>query len=201
MTPLQQIEQDLDWREAELAVMKVLLANRNLGQREKTVLFRAGWALLYAHYEGFCKFSLTVYYDSIQGLGKMNRDLPQRMRAMALDRQIKDFRNLPTIDLITHIMDFENSYLLQPARFPDVDTESNLWPNTLKVLLNNAEIELQSLDRNNRSVATLVNRRNKIAHGERDIIHEYEYYLRFNDVVTDIMYDLAISIDEKLRTL
>ncbi len=53
MTAINQLEDDLAWREAELAVLRVILANRELTKLQKEVLFRAAWALLYAHYEGF----------------------------------------------------------------------------------------------------------------------------------------------------
>jgi len=200
MTPLQEIERDLDWREAELGILKILLANEQLSDREKFVLFRAGWALLYAHYEGFCKFALTVYYDVIRRSGKCHRDLPTKMQALALDKQMKVVRSLPTVDLIAQITTFEADYMDKPAEFPEVDTDSNLWPSTLRNLLEGAEIHLPSLEMNNRSIATLVSRRNKIAHGERDIIPEYAYYLQFEEAVSTIMYDLAISIDDKLKT-
>lgn len=199
MTPLQEIERDLDWREAELAILKITLANEHLSDREKLVLFRAGWALLYAHYEGFCKFALTVYFDTIRRSGKCHKDLPPKMQALALDKHMKAVRSLPTPDLISQIATFEADYMNRSAEFPEVETESNLWPSTLEKLLDGAEISLASLDMNNRSIATLVSRRNKIAHGERDIIPEYAYYIQFEDAVRTIMYDLAISIDDKLK--
>lgn len=201
MTPLQEIERDLDWREGELGILKILLANEQLSDREKFVLFRAGWSLLYAHYEGFCKFALTVYYDAIERTGRPHRDLPSKMQALALEKHMKLVRSLPTLDFISQIATFEADYMARPATFPEVETESNLWPSTLRKLLESAEIFLPSLDMGNRSIATLVSRRNKIAHGERDIIPEYSYYLQFEDVVRTIMYDLAISIDDKLKAL
>ncbi len=201
MTALQEIERDLEWREAELAILKILLADENLGEREKLVLFRAGWALLYAHYEGFCKFALTVYYDAIRSLGKCYKDLPLKMQALALDKQMKVVRGLPTVELLSKIANFDIDILHKKAEFPDVDTESNLWPSVLQVLLDGAEILLPSLAMHNRSIYTLVSRRNKIAHGERDNINEYSYYVQFSDVVHTLMYDLAISIDDKIKTL
>ncbi len=201
MTPLQEIERDLDWRDAELAVLKIMLANDSLNDREKLVLFRAAWSLLYAHYEGFCKFALTVYYDTLQHAGKCHRDLPAPLQALALDQSMKTIRSLPTVDLIAVMAGFEAGLMGQPAQFPDVSTDSNLWPSTLRDLLASADINLNSLEQNNRSLATLVSRRNKIAHGERDIIPEFSYYMQYEDAVRTVMYDLAISIDDRLSSL
>lgn len=57
---------------------------------------------------------------------------------------------------------------------------------------------LPSLTSGGRAIATLVSRRNKIAHGERDIIPEFDYYLKFEEAAKSVMYELALAVDEKL---
>ena len=198
MTPLEEIERDLGWRESELAMLRVLLANESITEREKLVLFRAAWALLYAHYEGFCKFALTVYFDALKSSGAKCSDLSSKTQAFALTEKLKEIRNLPPIDLLSAMLEFKSENLEQPVSFPEVDTESNLWPKTLSRLLEDADLEVNSLRLHNRALATLVNRRNKIAHGEKEIIPEFDYYISFEDAVKLIMYDLAIAIDEKI---
>jgi MAE_28990/MAE_18760-like HEPN len=59
------IEADLDWRQAELAVFREMLTLSADLETRKRALFRAGWALLYAHYEGFSKFCLDLYIEFI----------------------------------------------------------------------------------------------------------------------------------------
>ena len=198
MTPIKEIENDLDWREAEMAVFRVLLADSDLSDKTKKVLFRAAWALLYAHYEGFCKFALTVYYDRVKASGKACKDLAISTQAFALTNQIKAIRNLPPKDLLVQITNFEDEILSNSIEFPDVDTESNLWPNVLKNLLENADISIDTLTQNHRTLSTLVSRRNKISHGENDIIPEFSYYISFENAVKTLMYELALAIDEKL---
>lgn len=201
MTSIQEIEHDLDWREAELAVLRILLADRALSEKTKRVLFRAGWALLYAHFEGFCKLCLTVYYDALKASGKTCADLPVNTQAFALTDKLKSLRNLPSSELVTKIQAFEAEVMSSNADFPEVDTESNLWPSVLDRLLTDADISIASLSTYRRSISTLVNRRNKIAHGERDVIPEFEYYLTFEEAAKSVMYDLALAVDEKLTAL
>ncbi len=200
MTPFQEIEHDLEWREAEMAVLRILLAADNLPSRTKTVLFRAAWSLLYAHYEGFCKFALTVYFDTLQSGGNLCSDLPAKTQAYALKASLKAMRSLPPLDFIEKIRSFEVDVLSSSVTFPDVDTESNLWPATLQRLLGDADIDIPSLQSHNRAISTLVNRRNKIAHGERDIIPEFSYYKTYESAVLTIMMDLALAIDEKMSS-
>ena len=57
------IEVDLDWRHAELAIFRELLSTAIHGESRKRAMFRAGWVLLYAHYEGFSKFCLDLYIE------------------------------------------------------------------------------------------------------------------------------------------
>ena len=198
MNPIEEIEQDLDWREAEMAVLRVLLSDSGLSEKTRRVLFRAAWALLYAHFEGFCKFALTLFYDEIKNTGACCVDLPSTTQAFALSSELKSLRNMPATELLAHIQSFEANVLAKAADFPEVDTESNLWPTVFERLLVDADITLQSLQPSTRSISTLVSRRNKIAHGERDIIPDFEYYLKFEEVTKTVMYDLALAIDEKL---
>lgn len=200
MTPFEEIERDLSWREAELAMLRILLSNNSITEREKLVLFRAAWALLYAHYEGFCKFSLTVYFDALKNSGAKCGDFSPKTQAFALTDKLKEVRNLPPVDLLSTMVGFAANDLQQTVEFPDVDTESNLWPRTLARLLEDADLEVETLPLHNRAIATLVNRRNKIAHGEREIIPEFNYYISFEDAVKTIMYDLALAIDGKLSS-
>ena len=201
MTPFEEIERDLDWREAELAVLRIFLANEDITEREKRVLFRAAWSLLYAHYEGFCKFALTVYFDALKASGTGCENFAPKTQAFALSDKLKAIRNLPPVDLISAMRGFEAEVLAEPLSFPEVDTDSNLFPNVLKRLLEDADLELESLFLHNRSLYTLVNRRNKIAHGEREIIPEFEYYRQFEEAAKDVMNELALAIDEKISTL
>lgn len=201
MTPFDEIERDLDWREAELAVLRIFLANENITEREKRVLFRAAWALLYAHYEGFCKFALTVYFDALQSSGRNCDEFELKTQIFALTDKVKEIRQLPAMEFITAIQEFEADVLSKPITFPEVDTESNLWPKTLNRLLEDANLELESLASHNRALYTLVSRRNKIAHGERDIIPEYDYYIQFEEAAKEVMNELALIIDERTSSL
>lgn len=156
------------------------------------------WALLYAHYEGYCKFALTVYYDSIRSSGKLTEQLLSPTQAFALDSALRKLRGLPPVDLLCAIKTFDADHLKRPATFPDVDTESNLWPNVLNQLLEIAGLKIDYIDQNWHKIRTLVARRNKIAHGERDMIKELDYFLSFEEIIRNLMIEVAIRIDEKL---
>ncbi len=200
MTPIEEIEHDLDWREAEMAVLRLMLTDNGLPERTKRVLFRSAWSMLYAHFEGFCKFTLTVFYDTVGSKGSVCSDLATNTQVFALSGELKTLRNLPPAELIERIQNFETEVLAKAPKFPEVDTESNLWPSVLERLISDADLQLDSLSQNARTISTLVSRRNKIAHGERDIIPDFDYYLKFEDAVKNVMYELAIAVDKKLSS-
>lgn len=201
MSYIREIEADLDWREAELASLRIMMTSSSVSQREKLVLFRAAWSLLYAHYEGFCKFALSVYYDQVSALGIKCGQLPDPIRNFALFSAVKSIRNKSTGDAINDILNFEVVCLNANPIFPEVDTKSNLWPNVLEDLLESAALTVVEIDENRYKLKTLVTRRNKIAHGERDIIIDLEYYEGYEKAFREVAYNLAIEIEKKIDQL
>lgn len=99
-SPIEVISQDLDWREAELGSLKLLLARDDTTEHQKLVILRACWALLYAHYEGFVKNSLTVFFDKAKELAKDCQSLPSGTLLFALEAKIKELRSLPSSEFL-----------------------------------------------------------------------------------------------------
>ena len=75
---------------------------------------------------------------------------------------------------------------------------ANLWPSVLIELLNVADLCTDKVMEHEVKLKTLVSRRNKIAHGENNIIAEMEYYRTYENAVYDVIYDLAIQVDDRL---
>jgi hypothetical protein len=198
MNILETISRDLDWREREIAAMRLLLSSAEITNGQRQGLLRAAWAMLYAHYEGFCKNTLATFYDVITSSGIACRDLPQSTRLFALGDRLRHLKNMPNGDLFGEIVSFQLHHLSVSPQFPDVDTQSNLWPSVLIDLLEAADLNADKVKEHEIKLKTLVSRRNKIAHGENNIISEVGYYRTYEDAVYDVMYDLAIQVDTRL---
>jgi len=195
MTPLEQISADLGWRESELASLKILLVRHDLSKTQHAVLLRASWAMLYAHYEGFVKTALTIFYDEVcKRIGNCG-NLPKETRVNALLSVIKKIRQLPAVEMLEEIEEFCNRHHGSSPQFPEVDTKSNLWPNLLADLLRGADIQPDIAAKHKFEIQTLVARRNEIAHGRHDLISEIGYYVKYESVVYDIMYEVAFLVD------
>ena len=200
MSHLREIERDLDWRESELALMRKFLTDSAVKKIAKHVLFRSAWTLLYAHFEGFVKFALTVYFDALMRSRIRCDQLPMDMKCFALQNCLRDARSLSSADFLNFIVEFREGHLNKVPVFPEVDTKSNLSASVLEGLLKNANINLPSLPLHDQKIDTLVRRRNKIAHGERDMITEIDYYLSYENAVLVLAYELAYEIDSKIAS-
>lgn len=198
MSVLSAISNDLDWREAEIASMRLLLSSAGHTNGQKKALLRAAWALLYAHYEGFCKNTLTTFYDAISSSGINCNNLPHSTKLFALSNGLRRLKNRTNEELLVEIVNFNSSRLSGSPQFPDVETKSNLWPSVLLDLLKAADVNVEMVSEHATKLKTLVSRRNQIAHGENSIIAEVAYYYTYEAAVYDVMYDLAIQIDNRL---
>lgn len=198
MNAIDIISDDLDWREREIAAMRVLLSGYELTNSQRSALLRASWAMLYAHYEGFIKNTLTVFYDEAAKAAIKCEYLPLITKAFALRDALKSLRNLPYDDLLNTIEDFQKEHLENTPKFPDVDTQSNLWPNVLIDLLKTADLNTNVVEKNEAKLRTLVSRRNSIAHGEKNFINEVSYFREFEEMVYEVLYDVALQIDYRL---
>lgn len=198
MIALDQITADLSWRETELASLKILLQKRDLSPMQHQVLLRAAWTMLYAHYEGFVKTALTIFFDEASKKAHSCAVLPPDTRANALLATIKKIRILPAVELLDEVENFCVRYHGNRPTFNDVDTKSNLWPNILADLLKSANISSDIVDKHKFKISTLVHRRNNIAHGRQELISEVKYYIEYETAVYDMMYELAFLIDDRL---
>ena len=199
MSILNALTRDLDWRETEIASMRLLLVSNSTSPSQKIALLRAAWAMLYAHYEGFCKNTLIAFYDAICSRNVKCVDLPNPTKVLALHATFKHLRSMTDIALLAEVESFPTTYLDKAPNFPDVDTQSNLWPDVLIGLIESADLSPSKVKEHRVKLSTLVSRRNGIAHGENNIISEFEYYKTFEDAVYDVIYDLAYQVEARLQ--
>ena len=87
----QELEDDFQWREAELATFKILIARTDESTVRHKALLRALWVMLYAHYEGYCKFVLQTYLDALMQRKLPRIDCKDQIIAFSM---LEKFRNL-----------------------------------------------------------------------------------------------------------
>ncbi|MEH2027271.1 MAE_28990/MAE_18760 family HEPN-like nuclease [Nostoc sp.] len=191
-----QLEDDLDWRQAELASLKSQVIKATNGSVMHQVLLRAMWALLYAHYEGFCKFAWDLYLDELKNSGVKRKECKDEIARLSLQKQFKELKgDLSLENLWKFTQTGLKSLLEENIDFQiKLETESNLYPNifrenSLQVCLDCTLVEQYQIE-----LRTLVRRRNDIAHGQKMIIKDLKEYQKYEDAALEVMHELAISI-------
>lgn len=161
------MDQELGWRIKEISTFKIEAAKGGAGAKAFT---RAGVALLYAHWEGFIKKSAELYLEFVSNRGLRYEELTTCFVVFGLKGKLntvvtsrKAGPNIEAVDFIREALGQVAILKLSGA----INTESNLssgvFENIAKsvgVLTSPYETKFNLID------SSLVDRRNKIAHGE-----------------------------------
>lgn len=191
-----QIELDLDWRHAELAIFRELLTLDTVTLVRKSALFRGAWALLYAHYEGFCRYALQLLADYIRMLPDCD-GLAHPTFLFFHDKSMREAKSLPTAAAYEFFrITIEELRTKSPPEIV-IDTKSNLWPSLLDELLSAMDMDAYGVIEQPEMLKTLVARRNDIAHGQKVFITDLTYYLEYENTTRNVMYALALAIIDR----
>ncbi|MGL5062207.1 MAG: MAE_28990/MAE_18760 family HEPN-like nuclease [Microcoleus sp.] len=195
----QELEEDLKWREAELGSLKLQVVKATQSS-VKQALLRAMWALLYAHYEGFCKFAWDLYLDELRKTGVKRKDCQDAIARLSLENNFKEMRgNLSALSIWEFGQTQFKSLLEENLDFQvKLETDSNLWPHILKDNTLQAGLNCTLVDRYEVKLRALVSRRNGIAHGQKMIIKDIHEYQEYENAALEVMHDLAVAIVECL---
>ncbi|WP_036188733.1 MAE_28990/MAE_18760 family HEPN-like nuclease [Marinobacterium lacunae] len=197
------LENDLSWREAELVSLKRLTINNDNNEVVYRAMLRACWALLYAHFEGFTKFTWDLLLDHIQERNIKICNLSEKFKILALTEAFNGIRQNSSSE---NIMSFINSVLPtlmeKAARFDNakLETSSNLWPNVFREECEKIGIRSEELENNTVRIKALVSRRNDIAHGKKMIIRSINEYNEYERATLLVMHDLAVNIIEIIES-
>jgi hypothetical protein len=195
-----QLEQDLDWRSAELAIFRELLVLHGPTRIRTNALFRAAWLLLYAHYEGFCKYALQLYAEFLGSLPTCE-PLSDATFIYIHQAAIRTARSKPAAEIFRFFREEIDLLRSAPPPVAEVDTQSNLWPNLLERMLLSFDIPTAEILCDATKIKTLVGRRNDIAHGKQVFINDIKYYSEYEGSAQALMYSLALAIVDKATGL
>jgi hypothetical protein len=199
--PAQILEEDLRWREGELASLKLLASKATKGSVQQRSLLRALWALLYAHYEGFCKFAWDFYLEQLGQLPICREDCRTPIARFSLAKHFREARASLDLNSLWSLcsQDFSAWMKDQLAFELRLETNSNLWPNLL--IENSTAIDLptEKVIEHEFKLKALVSRRNEIAHGKKMIIQTIEEYQPYEDASFLVMHELAVAVLDRLE--
>jgi hypothetical protein len=212
-----ELEADQAWRRDEIRFFQNQTARLNT-EEQQNPFRRVLILLLYAHFEGFSRFALTLYVNTINSIGITCGEANSAIAAASLAnlfRELRDpqhkseefRRDLPDDtrlhrfardrEFIERIVDFT----IRPVNIPDyvVDTESNLNPVVLRKNLYRLGLPYDLFKDFDGQVHQLLNYRNQIAHGERQSGIERQTYESLRDATFTIMDEITREIIRALQ--
>lgn len=161
------MDYELAWRIKEIGAFRIESAKS--GQNSK-VFTRAGVTLLYAHWEGFVKRSAELYLEYVSNRGLKYEELTTCFVVFGLKGKLNTLvgsrKSIPNIEA----MEFIRGSLGEVAVLNlsgAVKTESNLSSTIFENIANSVGVSTTPYaTKFNLIDSSLVERRNKIAHGE-----------------------------------
>ncbi|QQZ62574.1 hypothetical protein JI735_08360 [Paenibacillus sonchi] len=196
------LDNNLSKRKKELTTYKFTISSAR--DHEKGPLLRGAIPLVYAHWEGFIKYSSIAYLDFIARKSPVLNSLKSNFMAVALrDKIVTTARSKKTElheDLISFILEnLDKNISFDPITV--IDTESNLSSSVLKNIMFTVgfdfdevwEKKIQQID------SKLLKHRNEIAHGELIEISE-EIYEELHNFVLNTLEQYKTLIENAAYT-
>jgi len=196
-----QLTEDLKWREEELAVMRKQLYLAKEGGLQERVLLRAGVAMLYAHYEGYCKFAIELYLDSLRKLKLPRKEFVWKLAAYSME----SFRNElgqvnSSAEFFSELLGRFNQCLDEEAGFELTPSTSNLWPDLLIKWLDDLNLGAGAVQAEETLLSSLVRNRNQIAHGKRLVVKDRKALDAYAHAALVAMHEVAVGIVTALES-
>ncbi len=177
-----QLEAELEWRTSEIRFF--VNTCESVAEVDQDRFRRALVLLLYSHFEGYCKFALTLYAGAVNSIGLQCSEANSAVVAASLhkvlaklrDPNVKsnEFRNELPDDSKLHRFALEREFIERASEImagfvciPEdaVDTESNLKPVVLRKNLFKLGLPHEQFADLDGDINRLLELRNKISHG------------------------------------
>jgi RiboL-PSP-HEPN len=211
-----QLESELAWRQDEI----LFFQNRGtilLKPDEQDQYRRAVVLILYAHFEGFCKFAFDLYRTAINGEQVACSDASPAIAAAGWASLFKELRNpsskcaefkqavpddgkLHRFARDREFMERSVEFNRLPVTIPDdfVDTESNLKPVVLRKILYRLGLPHDQFSQHEGEIDRLLRVRNKIANAESRSGIIATNYEELRAIVFQTMEDVKRQVVESL---
>lgn len=197
---VKQIEVDLDWREKELAILRKQLFQTASGSPQERTFLRTNLAMIYAHYEGFCKFALGVYIDALERLAIKRIDLKWPIASQSLRKLYVEMRSIADpVEFFTKFFTEMDSHFKQKAEYERPDNIANLWPDLLMRWQTNLGLQCISVRSEKARLDSLVTSRNQIAHGKKLTVASRAELDKHLHAATLAMHEVAVGIADALE--
>lgn len=189
---IDEIQEDNNWRDGELATFKVNSQNVN-----ETLWNRMCLPMIYAHWEGYVVSSLKLLLGHLNSLELTPSEVPTNLIVLGLGTKYNSLSGKQSFDQKVVFTDNFKEIFQKAIKFKkNIDTKSNLNKDVLKDLCTIFGFDFEVFKDVIGDIEKIVIYRNKIAHGENSILPDsdnIEKYILSTTQATDL---LLIEIDK-----
>lgn len=191
-----ELENDLKWREAELAVLKASTIGTPERDARGRSLRRAYLAMLYAHYEGFAQFAWQTYLLALRKTTCPIHDLCPELQVVFSSPLINDARSAEASEFLKKAQDLLGH--LGNATKPEVSPPetANLWPDVYVATASWLGLPHEYVEDHRQDLKALVSRRNDVAHGKKMEVDD-EALRRLENAVWSVLMNLSVDLVER----
>lgn len=194
-----ELDKDLKWREVELAILRKQLLQTTVGSTQERTFLRTNLAMIYAHYEGFCKFALSTYTDALAKLPLKRVDLKWAIAAQSLGKLHNELRAIADpSEYFSKLFQELDTHLNSPATYEKPENVANLWPDLLMSWQKRLGLDSTVVQNEKTRLESLVNSRNQIAHGKNLTVASRSELDKHAEAATLAMHEVAIGITDAL---
>lgn len=192
------LDYEISWRRVELTNLKFNVENVD-GNKLNTNL-RSSLVLLYAHWEGFVKKSLTYYLEHVSKQKLHNNQLKHNFFALEIHKEISELSKTKKNTFHTKIIDYIFDNISSESNIPfknRIDTQSNLNSSLFEELMFTVGLDTSRYQTYFMLIdERLLGTRNKIAHGEalQQLQLTKDSYLELHQKITEILEMLKEQI-------
>lgn len=213
-----EIEAEREWREREIRLLRNHAAALE-SEGDRVVSRKALVTILYAHFEGLCRFMLALYLQRVNALGLKVVDASPALAAASTadvfaalrnpDKKCKEFaRTLPD-DAALHRFARDREFTevartieQRPLAISEdeiADPEANLKPVVLRKILYRMGLDPALAKPWEGSIHMLLNYRNGIAHGSSKNGPSDREYAELEQAVKLVFDSIAVALSDALR--
>ena len=179
------LDAEISWRIKELANLKIAISQPRL---EKKTLIRAAVCIMYAHWEGFVKSASLAYLNLVNNQ-RLNYDkLSACFVVFGVKKYLHDLKTAARASVNIAAVEFFLSNLQARAQLKlsrAVDTESNLSSTVFDNIAVSIGIDPSGYQHKYHLIdQSILNRRNRIAHGEYLDLEENECRTLVDEVIS-----------------
>lgn len=192
------IDHEMAWRKHELSAIRANVVNSKKSAKETAI--RAAVALLYAHWEGSIKNIATYYLEYVAMQGLPYGQLKPNFLAVTVKYNLKQFEDSNKSTIHTSVVsDIINSQTIK-SKIPTegiIKTDSNLKSDIFIEIMSTIGLPCTDYEPSYKLIdSVLLEKRNKIAHGERieSLELDEDRYCKLHDQILKIIQMFATQI-------